>query len=100
MKNLDAFKSHGDVIWNIANLLRGPYRPPQYRRDMIPFTVLRRLDDVLEASKDAVIKHHKQLKAQTNQDGEPTYLTEYRSALITATTTGKIDVCSWHNPAM
>jgi len=27
---------HGDIIWNIANLLRGPYRPPQYRRVMIP----------------------------------------------------------------
>jgi len=26
MKNLEAFKEHGDVIWNIANLLRGPYR--------------------------------------------------------------------------
>lgn len=46
MSNLDAFKEKGDVIWNIANLLRGPYRPPQYRRVMIPLTVLRRLDCV------------------------------------------------------
>ncbi len=28
MKDLDAFKHHGDIIWNIANILRGPYRPP------------------------------------------------------------------------
>jgi type I restriction enzyme M protein len=70
MKNLDAFKAHGDIIWNIANLLRGPYRPPQYRRVMIPLTVLRRLDCVLEASKDAVIKYHKQLSAQTGKDGK------------------------------
>ncbi len=76
MKNLDAFKAHGDVIWNIANLLRGPYRPPQYRRVMIPLTVLRRLDCVLEASKDAVIKHHKQLKDQADKDGKPKYDTE------------------------
>jgi type I restriction enzyme M protein len=69
MKNLDAFKHHGDVIWNIANLLRGPYRPPQYRRVMIPLTVLRRLDCVLEATKDAVIKYHKQIKGQTDKDG-------------------------------
>jgi len=27
MKNLDVFKEQGDIIWNIANLLRGPYRP-------------------------------------------------------------------------
>jgi type I restriction enzyme M protein len=55
MKNFDAFKAHGDVIWNIANLLRGPYRPPQYRRVMIPLTVLRRLDCVLEGTKAQVI---------------------------------------------
>jgi type I restriction enzyme S subunit len=29
-----------------------------------------------------------------------TRLTEYRSALITAATTGKIDVRGWQNPAM
>ncbi len=65
MKNLDAFKAQGDIIWDIANLLRGPYRPPQYRRVMIPLTVLRRLDCVLEDSKDDVIALHKQLKAET-----------------------------------
>jgi type I restriction enzyme M protein len=72
MKNFDAFKQQGDVIWNIANLLRGPYRPPQYRRVMIPLTVLRRLDCVLEETKDAVIARHKQLKAETktNEEGK------------------------------
>lgn len=34
-------------IWNIANKLRGPYRPPQYRRVMLPLIVLRRLDSIL-----------------------------------------------------
>ena len=68
MSNLDAFKEQGDVIWNIANLLRGPYRPPQYRRVMIPLTVLRRLDCVLEASKDDVIAMHKKLKAETKTE--------------------------------
>jgi type I restriction enzyme M protein len=50
MKNLDAFKRH--VIWNIANLLRGPYRPPQFRRVMIPLTVLHRLDCMLAMLKE------------------------------------------------
>lgn len=68
MSNLDAFKEEGDVIWNIANLLRGPYRPPQYRRVMIPLTVLRRLDCVLEGSKDKVIAMHKKLKAETKTE--------------------------------
>ncbi|OGB28317.1 MAG: DNA methyltransferase [Burkholderiales bacterium RIFCSPLOWO2_12_FULL_61_40] len=71
MKNLDALKQHGDVIWNIANLLRGPYRPPQYRRVMIPLTVLRRLDCVLEGDKNAVIKYHRHLQDAKGKDGKP-----------------------------
>ena len=73
MKNLDALKQHGDVIWNIANLLRGPYRPPQYRRVMIPLTVLRRLDCVLEGNKQAVVAHYRQLRAAVDKDGKPKY---------------------------
>ena len=64
MKNTESLKHHGDLIWNIANLLRGPYRPPQYRRVMIPLTVLRRLDCVLEGSKAEVLALHKKLKAE------------------------------------
>ena len=70
MKNLDSIKQQGDVIWNIANLLRGPYRPPQYRRVMIPLTVLRRLDCVLENNKDKVVAHYKKLKAEGKYDVE------------------------------
>lgn len=43
-------------IWSIADKLRGPYRPPQYRRVMLPLIVLRRLDAVLEPTKDAVLE--------------------------------------------
>ena len=51
-------QEHIGFIWSIANLLRGPYRPPQYRRVMLPMTVLRRLDCVLEPTKDAVLKEY------------------------------------------
>jgi len=64
MTNLDKYKKQSDAIWEIANLLRGPYRPPQYRRVMIPLTVLRRLDCVLEESKDRVLAEYKKRKAQ------------------------------------
>src|SRR6185369_2028612 len=70
MKRIPNYKQHSDLIWNIANLLRGPYRPPQYRRVMIPLTVLRRLDCVLEESKDKVIAMHKKLKAEKKYDTE------------------------------
>lgn len=55
-------------IWNIANKLRGPYRPPQYRRVMLPMTVLRRMDSVLAPTKDKVLEQYERLKAQGHSD--------------------------------
>ena len=47
-----------NLIWQIADLLRGPYRPPQYERVMLPMTVLRRFDCVLAPSKPEVLAEH------------------------------------------
>ena len=44
-----------NLIWHIADLLRGPYRPPQYERVMLPMTVLRRFDCVLGPTKAKVL---------------------------------------------
>lgn len=55
-------------IWNIANKLRGPYRPPQYRRVMLPLVVLRRLDLVLEATKDQMLAEYVRLSAKGMKD--------------------------------
>lgn len=52
------------LIWNIANKLRGPYRPPQYRKVMLPMIVLRRLDCVLEENHEEVVKKYEQLKEE------------------------------------
>jgi type I restriction enzyme M protein len=51
-------------IFNIANKLRGPYRPPQYRKVMLPMVVLRRLDLVTAENKDIVLKELEKLKAR------------------------------------
>ena len=48
-----------NFIWQIADLLRGPYRPPQYERVMLPLTVLRRFDCVLASTKEKVLSEHK-----------------------------------------
>ncbi|MDR6758764.1 type I restriction enzyme M protein [Mycoplana sp. BE70] len=53
-----------DLVYDIANKLRGPYRPPQYRRVMLPMTVLRRLDLLLQPTKDDVIAELERLEAQ------------------------------------
>ncbi|MBQ0937564.1 type I restriction-modification system subunit M [Ideonella paludis] len=43
-------------IWSVADLLRGDYKQSDYGKVILPFTVLRRLDCVLEATKPAVLK--------------------------------------------
>lgn len=47
--NLAAF------IWSVADLLRGDFKQSQYGRIILPFTLLRRLECVLEKSKPAVL---------------------------------------------
>lgn len=59
---------HINLIWQIADLLRGPYRPPQYERVMLPMTVLRRFDCVLAPTKAAVLAKHDSLNGKF--DGE------------------------------
>lgn len=65
-----SFQPLANFIWSVADLLRGPYRPPQYERVMLPLTVLRRFDAVLEPSKESVLKRHAELtaKGQLNID--------------------------------
>src|SRR3972149_6056791 len=51
-----------NFIWQIADLLRGPYRPPQYERVMLPMTVLRRFDCVLAPTKEKVLREYEKRK--------------------------------------
>ncbi len=61
------FQQLANFIWSVADLLRGPYRPPQYERVMLPLTVLRRFDAVLAPSKSAVLKRYETLKDKDPQ---------------------------------
>ena len=51
-----------NFIWQIADLLRGPYRPPQYERVMLPLVVLRRFDCVLAPTKAQVLAAYEKRK--------------------------------------
>src|SRR5690606_12699399 len=50
------FRRLADFIWDIANLLRGDYKQADYGKVILPMTVLRRLDCVLESTKEAVLE--------------------------------------------
>jgi type I restriction enzyme M protein len=51
-----------NFIWSIAELLRDDFKRSKYQDVILPLTVLRRLDCVLEPSKDAVLKKYEQYK--------------------------------------
>ena len=56
-------------IWSVADLLRGDYKQSEYGKVILPFTVLRRLDCVLEATKSAVLaEKEKREKAGLNPE--------------------------------
>src|SRR5512136_355889 len=51
-------------IWSVADLLRGDYKQSDYGKVILPFTVLRRLDCVLEATKPAVLAEYAEKQSQ------------------------------------
>ena len=62
-------QSLSSFIWSVADLLRGDYKQSEYGKVILPFTVLRRLDCVLEATKSAVLAEFEaKFKAGLNPD--------------------------------
>jgi type I restriction enzyme M protein len=68
---VNGFGDKVSFIWSVADLLRGPYKPAQYGRVILPLTVLRRLDCVLEPTKAAVLAKHASLKGGQLANVEP-----------------------------
>ncbi len=56
------FQEKVNFIWSIADLLRGDYKQAEFQDVILPLTVLKRLDDVLEPTKEKVLKKNRELK--------------------------------------
>ncbi|MDU0622494.1 class I SAM-dependent DNA methyltransferase [Pseudomonas aeruginosa] len=52
-----------DFIWNVADVLRGDFKQSIYGRIILPFTLLRRLECVLEPTRDKVRNQYQAMKA-------------------------------------
>jgi type I restriction enzyme M protein len=68
---MNNFGEKVSFIWSVADLLRGPYRPNQYKDVMLPMTVLRRLDCVLEPTKEKALERLKSLQGGKVKNVEP-----------------------------
>jgi type I restriction enzyme M protein len=58
-----ASSSLSALIWSTADLLRGDYKQSDYGKVILPFTLLRRLECVLEETRDEVLKEYESKKA-------------------------------------
>ena len=56
------FSELANFLWSVADLLRGDYRQSDYGKVVLPFVLLRRLDCVLESTKDDVLGEFKKRK--------------------------------------
>ena len=56
------FRELTGFIWQVADLLRGDYKQADYGKVILPLTVLRRLDCVLEPTKTAVLERAAQMQ--------------------------------------
>ena len=59
---MNNFGEKVSFIWSVADYIRGPYRPNEYKNVMLPLIVLRRMDCVLEPTKDEVIAQYNAVK--------------------------------------
>ena len=60
----DRHSQLANFIWSICNLLRGPYKRNEYRKVILPLTVLRRFDCLLAPTKARVLARHSKIKAK------------------------------------
>jgi len=64
MTNSTSFAEKTNFIWSVADLIRDAFRRSKYQDIILPFTVLRRIDCVLEPTKTAVLQAHARYKAE------------------------------------
>jgi hypothetical protein len=68
------FQSFSDItgfIWSVADLLRGDYKQADYGKVILPFTVLRRLDCVLDSTREKVLQKCAAMKGGQVKNLEP-----------------------------
>lgn len=76
MKKVDinkmiSFQDKVSFIWSIAEILRGPYKPEDYGKIVLPLAILRRFDCVLESTKEEVLEKAEKFSTMTEEAREP-----------------------------
>ncbi len=57
------------VIWNVADMLRGPFKPHEYGLVILPMTVIKRFHDCLLPTHEKVLEQYEKVKTLEVVDG-------------------------------
>ena len=66
------------MIWNVADMLRGPFKPHEYGLVILPMTVVKRFHDCLLPTHDAVLETYEKVKNFAVKDGFLTKASGYQ----------------------
>ena len=55
-------QAKANLIWEVATKLVGVFKPHEYGKVILPMTVLKRFDDILKPTKEAVLKTYEEVK--------------------------------------
>lgn len=66
------------VIWNVADMLRGPFKPHEYGLVILPMTVVKRFNDCLQKTHSAVQETYQKVKNLAVIDGFLTKASGYQ----------------------
>lgn len=66
------------MIWNVADMLRGPFKPHEYGLVILPMTVVKRFHDCLLPTHDAVLEQYEKIKHLSVVDGFLTKASGYQ----------------------
>lgn len=66
------------VIWNVADMLRGPFKPHEYGLVILPMTVVKRFHDCLLPTHEAVLAQYEKVKNFAVMDGFLTKASGYQ----------------------
>ncbi len=61
-------QAKANMIWNIADILRGLYKPHEYGKIILPMTIIKRFNDALEPTKQNVMDEYENIKDYQVQD--------------------------------
>jgi len=70
-RRTEELRNYAGLIWSIADSLRGPYKRSEYGHVILPLTLMRRLDQAMEDSKDAVVAEAERRREQGIENVEP-----------------------------